>query len=144
VRLVFDMSPELKGVQLALGGGPTLVRDGKAMSWSNFQVRHPRTALGWNSNTLFLVVVDGRQAGLSVGMTFPELANYMAGLGCDEAVNLDGGGSASMWVLGQVVNSPSEGRERPGANSLVLVRRPAHAGKGAVDGPMPPAAVPGP
>jgi len=76
---------------------------------------------------LFLVVVDGRQAGLSVGMTFPELAGYMAGLGCDEAVNLDGGGSASMWVLGQVVSSPSEGRERTGANALVLVRRPVAA-----------------
>ena len=124
VRLVFDTFPDLQGVQLALGGGPTLVRGGKAMTWSGFQVRHPRTALGWNSNTLFMVVVDGRQSGLSVGMTFPELANYMASLGCEEALNLDGGGSASMWVMGQVISSPSEGRERPGANALVLVRRP--------------------
>jgi len=127
VRLAFDTFPDLKGVQLALGGGPTLVRGRKPMTWSGFQVRHPRTAMGWNSNTLFLVVVDGRQPGLSVGMTFPELAGYMAGLGCDEAVNLDGGGSASMWVVGQVVSSPSEGRERPGANALVLVRRPVAA-----------------
>ncbi len=132
LRLAFDTFPDLKGVQLALGGGPTLVRAGKPMTWSGFQVRHPRTAMGWNSNTVFLVVVDGRQPGLSVGMTFPELAQYMATLGCQEAVNLDGGGSASMWVLGQVVSSPSEGRERPGANALVLVRRPvAAAGAGA-------------
>ena len=135
VRLAFDTFPDLKGVQLALGGGPTLVRAGKPMTWSGFQARHPRTAMGWNSNTLFLVVVDGRQPGLSVGMTFPELAQYMAGLGCQEAVNLDGGGSASMWVLGQVVSSPSEGRERPGANALVLVRKPAGAaGSGAPTG----------
>jgi len=48
----------------------------------------------------------------------------MAELGCEEAINLDGGGSATMWVLGQVVNSPSEGRQRPGANALVVMRRP--------------------
>src|SRR2546425_1218298 len=37
--------------------------------------------------------------------------------------NLDGGGSATCWVYGQVVNSPSEGRERPDGNSLVVVRK---------------------
>lgn len=144
LRLVFDTFPDLKGVRLALGGGPTLVRGSKPMSWSGFQLRHPRTALGWNSNTLFLVVVDGRQAGLSVGMTFPELAKYMAGLGCEEALNLDGGGSASMWVLGQVVSSPSEGRERPGANALVLVRRPAEPARPAPTGGDSPATRPVP
>jgi exopolysaccharide biosynthesis protein len=57
-------------------------------------------------------------------MTFPELAAYMIKLGCEEAINFDGGGSATMWVLGNVMNSPSEGQERPGANALVLVRKP--------------------
>lgn len=144
VRLVFDTFPDLQGVPMALGGGPTLVRGGKAMTWSGFQMRHPRTALGWNSNTWFMVVVDGRQSGLSVGMTFPELANYMAGLGCEEALNLDGGGSASMWVMGQVVSSPSEGRERPGANALVLVRRPGATGPGGRNEGQPPEPVPRP
>lgn len=124
VRLEFITVPDLTGAETALGGGPTLVREGKAMTWSNFQVRHPRSALGWNKTHFFLVQVDGRQPDLSVGMTFPELANYMVELGCEEAINLDGGGSATMWVLGQVVNSPSEGRQRPGANALVVMRRP--------------------
>ncbi len=124
VRLDFETTPDLSGVDTALGGGPTLVRAGKAMTWSNIQVRHPRSAIGWNKTHYFLVEVDGRQPDLSVGMTFPELADYMAQLGCEEAINLDGGGSATMWVLGQVVNSPSEGRERPGANSLVVLKRP--------------------
>ncbi|MEW6161163.1 MAG: phosphodiester glycosidase family protein, partial [Verrucomicrobiota bacterium] len=44
-------------------------------------------------------------------------------LGCDEAMNLDGGGSAVCWVYGQVMNSPSEGRERGMANGLVVVQR---------------------
>lgn len=123
LQLLFDSFPSLSQVNLAIGGGPTLVRAGKAMTWSSIQLRHPRTAIGWNQTHGFLVEVDGRQSNLSVGMTFPELAAYMVSLGCTEALNLDGGGSATLWVRGQVVNSPSEGRERPGANALVLVRR---------------------
>ena len=122
--LDFPTTPDLTGVDTAMGGGPTLVRGGKAMTWSSIQVRHPRTAMGWSKTHYFLVEVDGRQPDLSVGMTFPELASYMVELGCEEAINLDGGGSATMWVLGQVVNSPSEGRERTGANGLVVIRRP--------------------
>jgi exopolysaccharide biosynthesis protein len=56
-------------------------------------------------------------------MTFPELAAYMAKIGCEEAINLDGGGSATIWVYGNVMNNPSEGRPRPGANALVVMRR---------------------
>ncbi len=124
IQLEFRTTPDLSGVETALGGGPTLVRAGKPQTWSNFQIRHPRSAMGWNKTHFFLVQVDGRQPDLSVGMTFPELAKYMSELGCEEAINLDGGGSATMWVLGQVVNSPSEGRQRPGANALVVMRRP--------------------
>ena len=100
-----------------------MVRDGKAMTWSGLRMRHPRTAVGWDKHHLYLVEVDGRQSDLSVGMTFPELAAYMAKLGCEQAMNLDGGGSATLWVFGQVMNSPSEGRERPGANALVVLRQ---------------------
>ena len=116
--------PDLAGVTTAIGGGPKLVHDGKPWEWSGLQFRHPRSAVGWNREHIFLVVVDGRQSD-SVGMTFPELAAYMVRLGCDEALNFDGGGSTTMWVLGQIVNRPSEGKERPGANSLVLFRRAA-------------------
>ncbi len=118
--------PDLSGITTAIGGGPTLVRRGRPWEWSGLQFRHPRSAIGWNKDHIYLVEVDGRQS-TSVGMTFPELAGYLVKLGCDEALNFDGGGSATMWVLGQVVNSPSEGRERPGANSLVLFKRPAAA-----------------
>jgi len=125
VQVITETFPELTGVTTAIGGGPTLVRNGKAMEWSGFLLRHPRTALGWNQDHVFLVQVDGRQSDLSVGMTFPELAEYLVNLGCQNAVNLDGGGSATLWALGQVVNSPSEGQQRPGANSLVVyLRRP--------------------
>jgi exopolysaccharide biosynthesis protein len=99
--------------------------DGKPVDrWTSPNVRHPRTAIGWNDSHLYLMLVDGRQPGLSVGMSFQEMANYFIKLGCKHAVNLDGGGSASMWVLGQTVSSPSEGRERPIANGLVVVKKP--------------------
>jgi hypothetical protein len=117
------MWPELKGVQTALGGGPPLVRAGKINERVEGRVRHPRTALGWNKDYYFLVEVDGRQRDLSVGMTLRELANYMAKLGCTEALNLDGGGSATCWVYGQVMNSPSEGQERGMGNALVVVQK---------------------
>ena len=103
-------SPELAGTQTAIGGGPTLVVDGQAREWTGVRLRHPRTAIGWNNDSLFLVVVDGRQLRLSVGMTFLELADYLVQLGCQEAIGLDGGGSATCWAYGNVMNSPSQGR----------------------------------
>jgi exopolysaccharide biosynthesis protein len=75
-----------------------------------------------------MVEVDGRQRSLSIGMTLRELAQYLKNLGCNEAMNFDGGGSATMWVLGNVMNSPCQGAERPAANSLVLVQK-AQPGK---------------
>lgn len=123
VAVVPQTHPDLSGVETALGGGPTLVRQGKAMTWSGFPRRHPRSAIGWNERWIYLVEVDGRQGGLSVGMTFPELADYLVRLGCREAVNLDGGGSSTLWLMGRVMNSPSDGVERPVANGLVLMQR---------------------
>ena len=87
------------------------------------EIQH-QAADSYQSWYVFLVEVDGRQASLSVGMTYSELAEYMLKLGCTEALNLDGGGSATMWVCGQVANSPSEGRERGMANALVVVQKP--------------------
>lgn len=126
LQIITETVPNLSGVKTAIGGGPTLVRDGVASQWTGIQLRHPRSAIGWNKDYLFLVEVDGRQNNLSVGMSFPELANYLIKLGCDQAMNLDGGGSATLWVLGNVMNSPSEGQERPAANALVVVERKPH------------------
>lgn len=117
-------SPDLGAIKTAIGGGPRLVVDGKPMTgWKSPNQRHPRTALGWNKEYVYLLVVDGRQPGLSVGMSFQEMADYFIKLGCTHAINLDGGGSASMSVFGQVVNSPSEGQERAIANGLVVLKK---------------------
>ena len=125
VQISTATSPELKGATMAIGGGPAMVRGGKVIDRTDARVRHPRSALGWNKDFIFLVEVDGRQRGLSVGMTVREMAAYMVQLGCTDAMNLDGGGSATCWVYGQVMNSPSEGEERGMGNSLVVVHKEA-------------------
>jgi hypothetical protein len=123
IQLSLATSPSLAGAPMGLGASPTLVRNGKAMSWSGSQPRHPRTALGWNDKSFFLLEVDGRQRNFSIGMTFPEIADYMLKLGCTHAVNLDGGASATMWVMGAVVNRPSAGFDRLAANALVVLQK---------------------
>jgi exopolysaccharide biosynthesis protein len=134
IQISTEAMPDLHGVKAAVSGGPVLVHDGKAARLQlpesdSFEVRsaferHPRSAVGWNDDFFFLVEVDGRQGGLSIGMTLQELANYLVKLGCTEAMNLDGGGSATLWYSGQVRNSPCDGQERAVANALVVMRKP--------------------
>ena len=124
LQISTETSPDLAGAVVAIGGGPAMVHNHKPLQWTGFlHLRHPRSAFGWNKDYYFLVEVDGRQSNISVGMTFPELADYLVKIGCEEAMNFDGGGSATLWALGAVRNSPSEGDERPSANALVVVRR---------------------
>lgn len=128
VKLSTATKPDLKGATLAIGGGPTLVRGGKARPASEFKGfarRDPRSALGWNDSYYYFVQADGRQPRYSMGMTLAELADYFVQLQCDCAINLDGGGSCATWLSGRIVNTPSQrGAERPSANALVVVRRP--------------------
>jgi len=81
---------------------------------------HPRTALGFDDSGtwLLLVVVDGRQAGFSEGVTLYELASILQSEGCTQSINLDGGGSSIMLIRksGEEVstlNSPSGKAHRP-------------------------------
>jgi hypothetical protein len=116
-------------IQQAVGGGPWLVRDGKVfidgeaegMPRAEFvEKRHPRTAIGVKSDgSLLMVTVDGRQSS-SRGVSLIELAQIMLRHGAMNAMNLDGGGSTTMIVGGGVVNAPSDGRERPIADSLLV------------------------
>jgi len=92
----------------------------------------PRTAIGVDraGTTLWLVVVDGRQPGYSEGMSWRELGAFMRGLGCWNAMNMDGGGSSAMGLAGadgrlRIVNRPSDRREglprvRPVPTVLIL------------------------
>ena len=117
--------PELVGTTTALGGGPVLVRGGRAQPATAFKSneRHPRSAFGWDAQSYFLAVVDGRQPGWSMGLTLPQFASYLARLGCEEAINLDGGGSTEVWLEGEILNRPCQGRERPTATALAILRK---------------------
>jgi hypothetical protein len=98
------------------------------------KVRHPRTAAGVTSDgkTLILLTVDGRQPGVSVGVTLPEMADLMLELGAHDAVALDGGGSTSFYLKrangSLLTNRPSDSEWRPVGNHLgVWVKWPQPA-----------------
>lgn len=104
------------GPMLVAGGQP-LVREGvdaEGFSAGSRQFdsditagRYPRAALGLSARDLIAVVCDGR-ADDEAGLTMAELARAMAGLGAETAINLDGGGSASLVVGRTLVNTPRE------------------------------------
>ena len=138
VRIATKTMPSLQSAKTALSGGPLLVSNGKAQTVhaapdaayaaSSMLERHPRTAFGWNDETYFLVQVDGRQKDLSLGMTVDELSAFLIKLGCQEAINLDGGGSSCLWFAGRIRNSPCDGYERQIANALVVLRKKSKTG----------------
>jgi len=132
LAIYLGFPPATLPVAELIGGGPRIVRDGaqsvesvaEGFGASFASDRHPRTAVGFSqdSTTVYFFTVDGRQTGYSVGMSLYELADYMLEWGVWEGINLDGGGSTTMVVRGQVVNSPSDASgERTVANALLAV-----------------------
>ena len=104
--------------QQSVAGKPVLVRDGDRAT-SSRSSRAPRTMIGWNADgDVLLVTVDGRQPGRADGLTVIEAADLMRAFGAVEALNLDGGGSTTFVLRGDVVNRPSSG---PGHERSVAV-----------------------
>lgn len=139
VPLLPDPDHEWDRAEDIVGGGPLLLWRGnrleepgkESISDVFFLARHPRTAVGVRADgTLILVAVDGRRPAESVGMSLPELTDLMLELGCVSALNLDGGGSTTMVVEGEIVNRPSGLSPRRNADGiLVFPRPPAPAGE---------------
>jgi hypothetical protein len=120
----------------AVGGFPLLVQDSTIVASidtdgaEGFRGVNPRTVAGYaaSGRRLFLVVIDGRQPGISVGTTTRATAELMRSLGAAHAVNLDGGGSTAMVLRDagtgstRLVNTPSDAAgERPVANALAVL-----------------------
>ena len=109
---VFDQDWEV------LASGPVLVDEGVSATygedtpgWKGFYgKRHPRSLIGKDAaGGVWLVVVDGRFPGEAEGMTIAELTALAGRLGLVEALNLDGGGSSTLWVLPEgVLNHPCD------------------------------------
>jgi hypothetical protein len=122
-----------KRISQLIGGYPLIVKDGANYALQGMAEeghpsgtnREPRTGIGFSqdSTKLYFFVVDGRQDGLSAGMLLVELADLMVNSGVYKGMNLDGGGSSSMVIRGEVMNSPSDqqGVERAVSNSLQII-----------------------
>jgi hypothetical protein len=135
VAFVLAFRPPAGRLRSLVGGIPWLVREGAVIPIEERELegasadfatrRHPRTGVGFSrdSTMAYFVTVDGRQKG-SVGMSLKEFGELMIGAGIYQGLNLDGGGSTTMVVDGEVVNSPSDAvGERPVANCLLLMER---------------------
>jgi exopolysaccharide biosynthesis protein len=117
-----------------LGAGPQLIKEGKVaitdkeekMAPTFRSDRHPRTAIArLESGKLLLVTVDGRQPGISMGLSLDMLAELLLEFGAVEAINLDGGGSTTMVVHDKVVNRPSDQTgERPVSDAILVFSKP--------------------
>lgn len=110
-----------EGITQAWEFGPELVRDGQASpldaSFDLLSLREnalePRTAIGQiDAGHYFVIVVDGRSPGYSDGVSLWTLQALCVKAGAQVAFNLDGGGSATLYFNGQVINKPSGGGER--------------------------------
>ncbi len=102
---------------------PILLKDGKKQEipkdWKT--TRQPRTIIGKYANDdLIMIVIDGRQGQWSVGVTLERLQDKLLELGVKDAYNLDGGGSSTFYYNGEVLNRPSDGKERPVVNSILI------------------------
>jgi len=119
-------------VENALGGGPVLMKNGavnitaeqELISAGIIQARNPRTVVCVTKDKKVVVMaVDGRYS-LSSGVLLNEVAEVLQDLGCEEALNLDGGGSTALVVNGILTNRPSDptGMRRV-TNALMLVSK---------------------
>ena len=133
--------------RVVVGGWPRVVRSGTNVgggsdstegTFPRFSAaRHPRSAVGFtrDSSLALFVVVDGRRPW-SVGMSLSELGAAMLALGAWDAMNLDGGGSSTLWIRGSVVNYPSDpAGERAVGNALFILERPPRVGQDMRRGP---------
>jgi exopolysaccharide biosynthesis protein len=113
-----------KNEAFVLFTGPLLISNTKfqklpKMKFSN--KRHPRTCIGISKNSIIFIAIDGRSKQAD-GMSLNEVQKYLHSLGCTDAINLDGGGSTTMWTKSNgIINSPSDKKgERPVANALLI------------------------
>ncbi|MBC7847064.1 MAG: phosphodiester glycosidase family protein [Flavobacterium sp.] len=102
-----------------MGAGPVLIKNENIVNtyteevfWgsgvSNIDLE-PRSSIGYTNNKhVILLVVDGRQEGVSAGVSLPQLASILKNLGCIDALNCDGGGSSQLATPNAFINTPSE------------------------------------
>lgn len=106
---------------------PLLIKDGYAIELIYYKgfsdKRHPRSVVFEKDGKICLMVIDGRSKGNASGMTLDEVQRYLQsmdnGKGCQNAVNLDGGGSSTLWIKpsSQYTNTQATTAQAPSAQS---------------------------
>ena len=109
------------------GAGYQMLVDG-VFPGTDWNARDPRTAIGYTDDGIvWLLTCDGRKTFGADGLTYKEMAYIFQTLGCVNAANLDGGGSAQMLIrhpiagVWQIRNSPADGTERPVVNGWAAI-----------------------
>ena len=121
-----------------VNGGPVLVRNGRvhvtpqrdgfvrptepSFYYGFSAKRNPRTIAGVDAHgRTILATADGRSTA-SLGLSITETGDVARALGMVDGMNLDGGGSTTMVVDGQVINQPSDATgERPVGDALLIL-----------------------
>ena len=111
------------GVWQAFSFGPGLVENGGITVDQNTEVgkamaSNPRTAIGQISELHYVFVVSDGRTDQSVGLSLYEMATFLQSLGVKTAYNLDGGGSSTMVLMGEVINNPTTGGSRTKERSV--------------------------
>jgi hypothetical protein len=118
-------------MRTAVGGGPVLIHDGKIHITNREEQLfpgeegeyHPRTAMGYTRDGLLIVLaIQGRTPGIAAGATLEEEAHMLLGLGCYEALNLDGGGSTCLLVNGKETVLPSDKTGERAVPAVFLIK----------------------
>jgi len=109
-----------------LGAGSLLLFHSQLLKLPKMELvtdRNPRTCLCETKESFVFITIDGRRKE-SAGMTLAETQQYLQKIGCIDAINLDGGGSTTMWIKNRgVVNFPSDASgERPVSNALLIIK----------------------
>jgi exopolysaccharide biosynthesis protein len=118
---------ESKKETAVLVTGPLLVYHSKTQRLPKMEFtfkRHPRTCLCITNESVIFVTIDGRSEQ-AAGMSLIETQKYLMDLGCYDAINLDGGGSTTMWIANKgIVNFPSDKEgERLVSNAILLLEK---------------------
>lgn len=116
--------------QEGMGSGPVLVDEGVPAEykagipgWKKFyNKRHPRSLVGKDAaGYIWFVVIDGRFAGKAEGMTVAELTALSLEMGFTDALNLDGGGSSTLWTKhAGVINHPYDNKKFDNAGQRIV------------------------
>ncbi len=120
----YELSTQEASVLLS---GPLLLLDSEKMKLPQMKFttkRHPRTCLCISNDAVVFITIDGR-TNEAEGMNLFEVQKLLLSIGCVDAINLDGGGSTTMWVKDKgIVNFPSDKLgERPVSNALLLIHK---------------------